>query len=108
MRYATREEEKLVPRLYELIWKLQGSDDLVAYDGLFPGHHGAETIIPHYDILNDKTNRELLKLLHQRQQNGRMSLDDIAATLSIKPDEVRSRIEFFRNNGMRKDVSLRE
>lgn len=108
MRYATREEGKLVPQLYRLIWRLQGTAYLLAYDELFPGHHGADTIIPHYNILNDKINRELLRLLHQSQHNGIMSLDDIAARLSIKLDDVRSRLEFFRKSGMRSDVSFKE
>lgn len=106
--HASEEEVKYGTKLYELLWSLQGTDYFLAYTELFPGHYGADTIISHYQILRDIKNRELLRLLHQKQQNGGMSLEDIAARLSIKPDEVRSRIEFFRNNGMRIDISFNE
>lgn len=105
---ATEEEADYGTRLYELLYSLQGTDYFLAYTELFPGHHGADTLIPHYQILNDAISRDLLKLLHKSQKNGNMTLDDVATRLSINPDDVKSRIVFFRNNGMRRDVSLRE
>lgn len=115
MGWVKIKEAEYGTKLYELLWKLQGTDYFLAYSDLFPNRINASPENPedyqlfrdHYKILRDTKSRELLRLLHQGQKNGKMGIDDVATRLSLEADEVRSRIEFFRKSGMRSDVSLR-
>ncbi len=92
---------KYIGKLYKLICGLQGTDEFGAYFGLFSGTRlNPET---DYRMLNDGQNRQLMVALY----NGTSpSIEQLAEATGLKSDDITTRIELFRANGM-KNITIR-
>lgn len=91
-----------VGKWYKVLYNLQGTEVLEAYENLFPGQDFDPKA--HYEILNDEANRGLLVVLYKKRN---LTIEELAETMGLKIDDIRARIEFFRVNGI-KQVGIRE
>ncbi|HZX12526.1 MAG TPA: Lrp/AsnC family transcriptional regulator [Candidatus Nanoarchaeia archaeon] len=96
-------------KLYKMLMQLSGTDELLAYSELFPedihaspeNPDGYKTLRAHYEIMSDERTRKLLAALYKNQQNGRLSLEQLAESFSLKEEELKERLKFFRESGMK-------
>ncbi len=96
VRQKLEEEGKYIGGWYRILFNLQGTDEFKAYGDLFPSKDFDPKA--HYEILNDRRNRELMVVLYQ---GDNPSIELLAQRTGLSTDDISTRIEFFRANGMR-------
>ncbi len=91
-----------VGKIYELLWKLQGTDEFEAYMELFSGKRDDPKT--DYNILNNRQNRRVMVALYQGRNP---TIEGLAEAAGLSTDDITARIKLFRANGMR-DIKIRK